>query len=134
MHATGAIALVTLLENVQKEDLVVVVVEEEDMNVVEGNRNVTSVTVSATLHVNVKRTKIGATAAMKPDTLPGIVSKAPVIHHATIATRQAILPEIAQNLQRQAHPATIATSLGTSLVTAPIHPVRHVTGVARLAT
>lgn len=134
MCATGAIALVTLLENVQKEDLVVVVVVEEDMNAVEANRNVTNVTALVTLHVSVRRIKIGVTAAMKLDTLPGIVSKAPVIHHATIATKPAILPEIAQNPQHQAHPATVATSLGISLVTAPIQPVRHATGVARLAT
>ena len=131
MCAIGAIALVTLQENVQKEDLVVV---EEDMNAVEANRNATSVTALATLHVSVRRTRIGVTAATKPDTSPGIVNKAPVIHHVTTATRQAILLGIAPIQHRQAHPATIATSLGISLVTAPIRPVRPATGVARLAT
>jgi len=128
--ATGAIALVTLLESAQKEDLVV----EEDMNAVEANRNATNVTALVTLHVNVRKTKIGATAATKLDTSPGIVNKAPVIHHATIATRQAILPENAQSQQHRGHPATIATSLGTLLVTAPIQPIRHATGVAKPAT
>ena len=132
MFAIGAIALVTLQENAQKEDLVVVV--EEDMNAVEANRNATSVTALATLHESVRRTKIGVIAATKPDTSLGIVNKAPVIHHATIATRQAILLGIAPIQHHQAHPATIATSLGISLVIAPIRPIRPATGVARLAT
>lgn len=130
MCAIGAIALVTLLENVQKEDLAVV----EDMNGVEANRNVTNATALGILHVNVRRTRIGATAAMKLDTSPGIVNKAPVIHHATTATRQAILPEIVPSQHQWAHVATTATSQGTLLVTAQIQPVRHATGVARLAT
>ena len=135
MCAIGAIALVTLQENAQKEDLVVVVVvEEEDMNAVEANRNATSVTALATLHVSVRRIKTGVTAAMKPDTSLGIVNKAPVIHHATTATRQAILLEIAPTQHHQAHLATTATSLGTSLGTAPIRPIRPATDVARLAT
>jgi hypothetical protein len=128
--ATDAIALVTLLENVQKEDLAVV----EDMNAVEANRSVTNATALGILHENVRRTRIGATAAMKPDTSPGTVSKVPVTHHATTATRQGTLPEIAPSQHQWVLVATTATSQGTSLATAQIHPVRHATGAASLAT
>lgn len=130
MCAIGAIALATLLENVQKEDLAVV----EDMNGVEANRNVTNATALGILLENARRTRIGATAAMKPDTSPGIVNKAPVTHHAITATRQAILPEIAPSQLRWVHVVTTATSQGTLLVTARLHPVRLATGAARLAT